>query len=387
MQQKNIKLFIYPLISLGIFIVLVFGAAYAYIPGTINMNTANYQVTLPSQTSLICTRTNCSVTVTPAMMTNTNTSSTEKVSNTCSVNCTCSGTPNAVCSYNVYLQNVGMPYYPSTGLGTNKELTVNVTSPSGCTVQNTSNVETQVNTQAGKIVSNCTLTVPQSGSVSANVTAEFKWYNLNLNQDINLNKIYNYRLVAGYMLPAEYQQVEYLIFDGAEQIPTNYSFNYDTDGVFVTFQASTDAQNGMMIGSTSGSYLWMYYYQSGNRISIYGNSTTGQVSTPVKTRDLNKHTMGILNKLTYFDGVKLTDWTSKSFSTQRPLYVGSYGGGYYFQGNIYGVTMYRNNAISMDLIPCYRKSDNVAGMYDIISGNFLLNNGSGTLVAGPDILD
>ena len=194
MQQKNVRLLIIPLISLSIFIILIFGAAYAYFIANTSMNTSNYQITMPEITTLLCTKTDCSITVTPAMMTNTNTSDTAKTSSNCSLNCTCSGTPGAVCDYNVRLIEMVTEYTPSTGLGSNKEFTAKVTNSSNCTIQNSSNIETQVNTLRDKIVSNCTLTVPAGGSVSANVKVEFKWYNLDLNQDNHIQKRYIYQL-------------------------------------------------------------------------------------------------------------------------------------------------------------------------------------------------
>lgn len=39
----------------------------------------------------------------------------------------------------------------------------------------------------------------------------------------------------------------------------------------------------------------------------------------------------------------------------------------------------------MNLIPCYRKSDNVAGMYDLVSKQFFTNAGSGSFVVGPNV--
>lgn len=36
-------------------------------------------------------------------------------------------------------------------------------------------------------------------------------------------------------------------------------------------------------------------------------------------------------------------------------------------------------------IPCYRKSDNVAGMYDIVRQQFFVNSGSGSFTVGPDV--
>ena len=39
------------------------------------------------------------------------------------------------------------------------------------------------------------------------------------------------------------------------------------------------------------------------------------------------------------------------------------------------------------LIPCYRKSDNVCGFYDVIGNEFYTSKGTGTLLAGPDVID
>ena len=196
MPQKNIKTFIYPIVALAIFTLLVFGAGYAYFNSSILNASATYQVDLPKQTSLICTKTDCGVTITPAMMTAGAVSSTEKAASTCSITCTCTGTQNAVCSYNVSLIELGSPYTPSATLGTNNEFTVNVTSGTGCSPQNTSNTAKQVNTIKDKVVSSCSLTVPASGTITSTVSAIFKWYNLNLDQSAHASKSYAYQLTT-----------------------------------------------------------------------------------------------------------------------------------------------------------------------------------------------
>jgi len=38
-----------------------------------------------------------------------------------------------------------------------------------------------------------------------------------------------------------------------------------------------------------------------------------------------------------------------------------------------------------NLVPCYHKTDNVAGMYDLATSTFLTNNGTGTFIVGPDV--
>ena len=38
-----------------------------------------------------------------------------------------------------------------------------------------------------------------------------------------------------------------------------------------------------------------------------------------------------------------------------------------------------------NLVPCYRKSDNKLGLYDIVNGKFYTNQGTGEFTAGPDV--
>ena len=220
MKQKSYKIYLVPIIAINIFIVLFFAAGYAYFTSVINYNTSNYQITMPSQTALICTKEDCGVTITPAMMTQTNwNTDVAKANSTCYLNCTCSGTPNAVCAYNVSLFETGTPYTPSTGIGTNKEFTVQLVNPIGCTAQNSSTTETQVSTQRGKILANCQLTVPAGGSFSANVAAHFKWYNLDLNQTSHANISYVYALTTETNVDVIYRTGRETSFQGTSIVP------------------------------------------------------------------------------------------------------------------------------------------------------------------------
>ena len=52
---------------------------------------------------------------------------------------------------------------------------------------------------------------------------------------------------------------------------------------------------------------------------------------------------------------------------------------------IYQLKFTVNGIVEADFVPCYRKSDNVAGMYDLIGKQFLTNAGTGTFTVGADI--
>lgn len=45
----------------------------------------------------------------------------------------------------------------------------------------------------------------------------------------------------------------------------------------------------------------------------------------------------------------------------------------------------RNGEDRLNLVPCYRKSDNKPGIYDLVNGEFLVNQGIGEFVVGPDV--
>ena len=57
-----------------------------------------------------------------------------------------------------------------------------------------------------------------------------------------------------------------------------------------------------------------------------------------------------------------------------------------FKGKLYSCQFYNYAVTKMDLVPCYRRADNVVGVYDLVSGEFITTpQGVSQLVAGPDV--
>ena len=52
---------------------------------------------------------------------------------------------------------------------------------------------------------------------------------------------------------------------------------------------------------------------------------------------------------------------------------------------LYGLTIYHYDKKVHELIPCYRKSDGIIGLYDVAEGKFYTNEGSGNFAKGPDM--
>ena len=55
------------------------------------------------------------------------------------------------------------------------------------------------------------------------------------------------------------------------------------------------------------------------------------------------------------------------------------------QLTIYGWKMYQDDVLVREFVPCYRKSDNEIGLFDIVNGVFYTNDGDGTFLKGNNV--
>lgn len=87
------------------------------------------------------------------------------------------------------------------------------------------------------------------------------------------------------------------------------------------------------------------------------------------------------------------DSTLDSISPAQYGVLNFYLGGWYeagtvyygMGGNVYSFKIYDSGNLSVNYIPCYRKSDGVIGFYDTVNNVFKVNNGGGTFTKGPDV--
>lgn len=72
--------------------------------------------------------------------------------------------------------------------------------------------------------------------------------------------------------------------------------------------------------------------------------------------------------------------------TSNALYLfclnGNGTAGYYSHFALEYLQITQGTSVIHDYVPCYRKADNVAGLYDLVTGTFLTNAGSGTFAVG-----
>lgn len=190
------------------------------------------------------------------------------------------------------------------------------------------------------------------------------------------------------LLPNEYQEVEYIESTGTQYIDT---------GVFPThnFIIKTEAQlksNTSIFGCYSGEDNYTAINITGG-----GTATNGYVyyrwGNQGKTISLPENWGGlhlwVADKNTlYLDGKEVIKHNYTEFTSTRSMYI--------FARNTSSVSVdkgvillkkmqiYDGKTLLRNFIPCYRKSDNVIGLYDTVNKSFYTNKGTGTFLKGEN---
>lgn len=203
---------------------------------------------------------------------------------------------------------------------------------------------------------------------------------------------------SGGLLPAAYQQVEWIASDGTAFIKSGYTPSINISRVTWRYELTgTYTGDEMMFGYTRSAI-------TDTRISVelydrsrwYNNIGQSAFSNVLKNCGTNLNTIYdgdmTLETLT-IDGnsVNITG-TRSNIGGDREVYIFAWnhtnGTAQYINQyvRLYRITIYESGAPAADFVPCYRKSDNEIGMYDIVSQTFHGNAAaSGTLSKGNDI--
>lgn len=202
--------------------------------------------------------------------------------------------------------------------------------------------------------------------------------------------------IANAVLPNEYQKVEYLESTGTQWIDTQYSPIAGTNGCIYSikflgiqgFQVQLQCQNG--IGGTP--YRVNDGLLNNGTILAIGSTNTGlSASYNVWYRivcNMIQRTYNVNNGL-YKGSINFFDGNNVRTSYKYYLFgrcENNFSCGYKYIGRISNFYAKENNTYVTNLISCYRKNDNVAGMYDIIKNQFLINQGVGDdFIVGNDM--
>lgn len=186
-------------------------------------------------------------------------------------------------------------------------------------------------------------------------------------------------------LPQEYQGVAYLESTGTQWIDTDNPIVTSTDEVELLYRLMSGTQYKWFMGEHDNNARFGLGSGDGSakRNIAYGSNT----SKAADSYFLNsQHYFKANASGVFIDGTKMVNYAS--FSSSSTIYLFNLNlndSNYCAESRIWRFRHKRNGVLIRDLVPCYRKADNVAGMYDLVNNAFLINSGTGTFITGQEI--
>ena len=201
-----------------------------------------------------------------------------------------------------------------------------------------------------------------------------------------------------YRVPIEYQEVEYIESTGTQYIdtgvPARVHIRCEIDAQCITTNPvdqtllggnGTGTQNDVVVigynyNSNFNSY---YYYVQSAFVDLRGIVDTNRHSFVINFESGNEQFI--------VDGIVKAQYTSTYTATTSSTTLHLFrrpNGNQSFYGRLYALRIYdylNGGKMIREFIPCYRKSDNVAGLWDKANKVFYTNAGSGTFIVGPDL--
>lgn len=247
-----------------------------------------------------------------------------------------------------------------------------------------------------------------SSSVSWSIVAEYQGEETTATIIVNTNAFYD--IVLTYRIPYDYQEVEYLESNGSQYIDT--LINVDSiktlkARTMIIYDSSYRQNYVWNLGGTTSSKLIPNSAIGGFGVYVTPDSSIGldvgdnfypfpeyafnfignlSINLPISGTGSYSFAMESVTTPTVYQIVQ----TSLDFNGSLYLFTMHYSDGVILsttnKNRFYSCEITnRQNQMVSNLVPCYRKTDNVAGMYDNVNHRFLINQGTGTFVVGSDV--
>ena len=191
--------------------------------------------------------------------------------------------------------------------------------------------------------------------------------------------------VGNLIFTAEYQRVEYIESTGTQFIDTGFIPNQDT-GIYLDFQI-TEVTASFTFGARTGGYQRAYTLNisGGNFVTYYDASGVGFGVAG----DTKRHIFTRVGRTATLDTKQAKNNVSTFTAPNSLLLLACNSGDNYgylpSKTKVYSFKIYDGATLVRYFIPCYRKADNVAGMYDIVNDVFYTNAGTGEFIVGGNI--
>ena len=193
-------------------------------------------------------------------------------------------------------------------------------------------------------------------------------------------------------LPDEYQEIQYIQTTGTQyidsKVPLKSGLKIIVDWIYLDADSGNNYTGGH-IGSPGNRWL------IGSQRLKYYYFAVGATNTPTEfyfgERDIVEACWKDRASYIKVNGVKAVKNKYETYTfTEEPtysFYMGAVnrGGSATLKPKltIYSWKFYQDDELIRDYIPCYRRSDNKPGLYDLVNNEFYVNDGTDEFVMGP----
>lgn len=193
------------------------------------------------------------------------------------------------------------------------------------------------------------------------------------------------------LLPTEYQQVKYLQSGGTQWIDTGIKAQSSTaiSIDFAILQGFSFSTYSFVFGAMIDATMATSYSVAINGLSSLRmpNGTSFQ-TVNISSLSYNQPTnIYYRNNQQKINDIQVSTLTANANNTTNIALFWRNSDDRLSQTptanlRIYSTRLYSDETLIRDFVPCYRKSDNVAGMYDLVTNTFYTNAGTGDFTVG-----
>lgn len=198
-------------------------------------------------------------------------------------------------------------------------------------------------------------------------------------------------------LPSAYQEVEWIATDGNSWFVSDFTIN-DLDKFTLHYKYSVPSGDTYMFGANGivqDNSRFLHRYQA----LVINQSTAGnaQAFNFVHDNTFQSYEINFVHasKVVAYNGeTKVYEGAFYNFKSYANfgVFCNNYNGQMSTykakSGSKIAELRFVDDTTGQDvfnLIPCYRKSDNVIGMYDLVADKFYTNEGTGSFIKGSDV--
>jgi len=229
----------------------------------------------------------------------------------------------------------------------------------------------------------------------------------NLNSELETKKnvyVINYKENTAFYLNSDfyknYQPVEYIQTTGKQYIDTGVKGNTANYKLLLDVEITNNptANNSYFLGMYNGAKYYGLFgiYKDGRYRLLVGNK--GDCYSDIKytlNARTNLEVNAKANEGTYTASLKINN-TIKNFTYSNYenidltlyLFNVNYNNNVtneYMSCKLYNCVIEQDDVLVRDFVPCYRKADNVAGLYDMVNNKFYTNQGTESFSVGNKI--